>query len=33
MDEWFSRLAAECELDSGVGAQLDEIGFAVIPGR
>jgi hypothetical protein len=32
MDEWFSRLAAECELDAGIGEQLDELGFAVIPG-
>src|SRR5215471_12812233 len=32
MDEWFSRIAAGCELSAGVLQDLRDVGFVVLPG-
>jgi ectoine hydroxylase-related dioxygenase (phytanoyl-CoA dioxygenase family) len=32
MDDWFSIIAAGCELPASAAGELDEIGFVVVPG-
>jgi len=32
MDDWFSVIAAGCELPASAARELDEVGFVVVPG-
>ena len=32
MDDWFSVIAAGCELPASAARELDDVGFVVVPG-